>query len=208
MKGLSRRQKQVLEFVREKIEAERIPPTLREIADNFGFRSVKAAADHLRALRKKGFVDFQPFRARSVRILSPLDSFRSPTVDIPLYSTAPEKFPDEEVKPEGCITVDIDTLGVPKTAKLFALKARGDSMAGRNIFSGDYVILEYGRTPRNGEVVAALVNKESVLRAYVKERGSPAMLKAEASKPPKPHPAAEAVIQGVMVALIRRAKSR
>jgi len=68
-------------------------------------------------------------------------------------------------------------------------------------------VLEHGRTPRNGDVVAALIDNESTLKTFVQERGRQPYLKAENPKYPKLYPANELVIQGVMVGLIRRIKT-
>jgi len=87
------------------------------------------------------------------------------------------------------------------------LEVRGDSMIGRHILDGDLVVLEHGRTPRHGDVVAALIDNESTLKTFMQERGRPPHLRAENPKYPKLYPANELVIQGVMVGLIRRAKS-
>ena len=97
------------------------------------------------------------------------------------------------------------TLGIKPTPRTFALEVRGDSMVGKHIMDGDVVVLEHGMTPRTGDVVAALIDNESTLKTFVLERGK-AHLRAENPKYPKLVPAAELVIQGVMVALIRKRK--
>ena len=76
-------------------------------------------------------------------------------------------------------------------------------MIGKHIVRGDYVILEHGKTPRPGDVVAALIDNESTLKTYLLDRGKP-FLKAENPRYPRLIPAQELVIQGVMVALVRR----
>jgi repressor LexA len=103
------------------------------------------------------------------------------------------------------VSVDVDTLGVKPTSRTFALEVRGDSMIGRHIMHGDYAILEHGVEPRGGEVVAALIDNESTLKTFVKEKGK-AYLRAENPRYPDLIPAGELVIQGVMVALIRRCR--
>jgi len=79
------------------------------------------------------------------------------------------------------------------------------SMIGKSIMDGDLVVLEHGLTPRNGDVVAALIDNESTLKTFLISRSKP-FLRAENSKYPDLIPAEELVIQGVMVALIRRRK--
>ena len=101
--------------------------------------------------------------------------------------------------------MDVDTLGVKPSPRTFALEVTGDSMIGRHIMEGDYAILEHGMDPRPGDVVAALIDNESTLKTFVKQRGKPC-LKAENPKYPNLIPAQELVIQGVMVALIRKVR--
>ena len=85
------------------------------------------------------------------------------------------------------------------------MQVRGDSMIGKHIVEGDYVVCEHGLTPRTGDIVAALIDNESTLKTFVMERGKP-YLRAENPRYPKLIPTAELVIQGVMVGLIRKRK--
>jgi repressor LexA len=101
--------------------------------------------------------------------------------------------------------VDVNSVGYKPTKNAFALRVSGDSMIGRHIVDGDVVVVEHGQTPRHGDVVAALIDGESTLKTFVADKGKP-HLRAENPKYPKLFPAGELVIQGVMVALIRKRK--
>jgi len=205
MRGLTRAQQQILDFVRDAIGAGRSAPTLREIAAKFGFRSHRAAACHLDAIKRKGFLESDPRRARSLRPVQ--DSKRErqlEVVQIPLFGTIPAGFGAEtEQEAEGCVTVDIETIGFKPTLTTFALRVVGDSMLGRHICSGDIVILEHGPEPRHGQIVAALIDGKSTLKTYVLKNGK-AFLKAEHARYPDLIPSEELVIQGVFKALIRK----
>jgi len=204
MTDLTQRQQQVLEFLCQTQGKTGIAPTLREIAAHFGFASTRAAADHLAALKRKGVVEAEPGRARSLRVVSPLRSLRKPVADIPLFGSIPAGLAeDRRQEAKGCVSLDVETLGVKPTPRTFALEVRGDSMVGRHILDGDLVVLEHGMTPRNGDVVAALIDNESTLKTFLLNRGKPC-LRAENPKYPDLIPAQELVIQGVMVALIRK----
>jgi repressor LexA len=206
MRDLTSRQQQVLDFIVSSQQAQGVPPSLREIAGHFRFRSMTAAADHVRALRRKGFLEGQPRQARSLRSTSPLQRLRRPIADIPLYGTIPAGFAaDRRQEPAGCVSIDVESLGIKPTARTFALEVRGESMIGRHIMDGDLVVLEHGVTPRPGDVVAALIDNESTLKTFAIENGRP-FLKAENPLFPKLFPAGELVIQGVMIALIRKRK--
>lgn len=206
MRDLTSRQQQVLDFIVSSQQIQGVPPSLREIAGHFRFRSMTAAADHVRALRRKGFLAGQPRQARSLRSTSPLQRLRRPIADIPLYGTIPAGFAaDRRQEPAGCVSIDIESLGIKPTARTFALEVRGESMIGRHIMDGDLVVLEHGVTPRPGDVVAALIDNESTLKTFALENGRP-FLKAENPLFPKLFPAGELVIQGVMIALVRKRK--
>lgn len=205
MTELTKRQRQVLEFVQAAQRAGEAAPTLREIAARFGFRSSRAAADHLDALKRKGWLAAEPRKARSLRVISPLAKLRSRIVDIPLFGSIPAGPPQaREQDADGCVSVDIESIGYKPTRHMFALRVTGDSMMGRHIIHGDVVVLEHGPEPRPGQVVAALVDGESTLKTFVMKSGKP-FLRAENPKYPDLIPAQELMIQGVFRALIRRA---
>ncbi|MDB6022247.1 MAG: transcriptional repressor, LexA family [Pedosphaera sp.] len=206
MQELTRRQQQVLDFIQRTQQTEGIAPTFREIGRHFGFRSPRASSEHVAALRKKGFLAGEPGLARSLRAVSPLERFRKRVVDIPLFGSIPAGFAErKEQEAKGCVSVDIATLGIKPSSRTFALEVRGDSMIGKYIIDGDVVVVEHGQTPRDGDVVAALIDGDSTLKTFVANQGKP-HLRAENPKYPKLIPAAELVIQGVMVALIRKRK--
>jgi repressor LexA len=123
-----------------------------------------------------------------------------------LFGSIPAGFAqNREQETEGCISVDVDSIGFKPTRNTFALRVTGDSMIGKCILNGDIVVLEHGPEPRNGDVVAALVDGASTLKTFVRKNGKP-YLKAENSKYPDLIPAQELMIQGVFRALIRKAR--
>lgn len=203
MAAVTQRQQQILDFLREK-QVNGATPTLREIASHFGFRSMNAARTHVQALRRKGLLENERRRARSLRVVSPLQSYRHQVLDIPLYGSIPAGFAEaKEQEITGCLSVDVKTLAIRRDARLFALRVHGDSMDGAHILDGDYVVLEHGRSPRSGDIVAALIDGESTLKTFIVNRGKP-YLRAENPKYPEQVPANELLIQGVMVALVRK----
>jgi repressor LexA len=202
----TRAQQRVLDFIQAEVHAGRPIPTLREIAQRFGFRSHRAAACHLEALKRKGFIESEPGKARSLRVTSPLAKLRGRILDIPLFGSIPAGFARErEQEAEGCVSVDIESIGFKPARNAFALRVTGDSMIGRHILDGDIVVLEHGPEPRHGDIVAALIDGESTLKTFLQRSGKP-YLKAENPKYPDLIPAQELMIQGVFRALIRRAK--
>ena len=200
---LTERQREMLEFLRSYQRKNGVMPSTRDIQKHFGFSSQTAAMSHLRALEKKGVIQRLAGLARAV--VFPQDLDRAEIVDVPVYGHIPAGLAvDAEQQTEGCISVDINTLGIPRNAKTFALKVRGDSMTGAHILDGDFVILEI-REPRARDIVAALIDGETTLKRYLTKNGQP-FLKAENPDYPDLIPAQELVIQGVMITLIRHAR--
>jgi repressor LexA len=199
-------QQRVLDFIRGEVHAGRPVPTLREIAGRFGFRSHRAAACHLEALKRKGFLESESGKARSLRVTSPWAKFRGRVMDIPLFGSVPAGFAqNREQEAEGCVSVDVGSIGFKPTRNTFALRVTGDSMVGKHILDGDIVVLEHGPEPRAGQVVAALIDRKSTLKTFVLQNGKP-FLKAENPQYPDLIPSEELMIQGVFRALIRRAE--
>ena len=206
MTDLTKRQRQIVDFIDRQRRDHDIAPSFKEIADQFGFRSLTTVADHVRLIRQKGVLASEPKRARSLRLVSPLQELRKQVADIPIYGSIPAGFADDrKQEAKGCVSIDVETLGIKPTPRTFALEVRGDSMIGKCIMDRDLVVLEHGMTPRNGDVVAALIDNESTLKTFLLNRGKP-FLRAENPKYPDLIPAQELVIQGVMVALIRKRK--
>ena len=199
---LTTRQKEIVEYLRMSQRETGIMPSTREIQHYFRFASQTAAMSHLRALERKGVIQRLPGKARAV--IFPEDLDRGEIADIPIYgSIAAGMSQDVDQQRQGCISVDITALGIPRHAKTFALKVRGDSMVGAHICDGDTVILEF-RAPRSGDIVAALIDGETTLKRYVVTNNQP-FLRAENPDYPDLVPARELVIQGVLVALLRHA---
>lgn len=206
MTTLNERQRQILDFIAKRLREGINAPTLREIAAHCGYKSSRAAAFHVNTLRDKGWLSSEPGLARSLRVTSPLQKLRHHLADIPIYGSIPAGFAGErEQEADGCTTVDIASIGFKPTRNTFALRVSGDSMIGKYILNGDIVVLEHGAEPRTGDVVAALIDRESTLKTFVKKNGK-TFLKAENPKYPDLIPADELMIQGVFRALIRKAK--
>lgn len=198
--GLTKRQKELLDFLKLSQSKNGLMPSTREIQAHFGFASQTAAMSHLRALERKGVIVRLPGKARAV--VFPEDLEREEVVDIPIYGSIAAGMAEAvEEQKEGCLSIDIASLGIPRNARTFALKVRGESMIDAHICDGDTVILEF-REPRPLDVVAALIDGETTLKRFVMEKGRP-YLRAENEAFPDLIPARELVIQGVMVGLLR-----
>lgn len=201
---LTKKQQQIVSFILHCQQVGGTWPSFQDIADHFGFRSPNAVMGHVKRLRAKGVLASEPGRARSLRVLSTFHALRKRVVDIPVFGSIPAGFAqDRQQEAKGCVSIDIETLGIKPSPLAFALEVKGDSMIGKHIFEGDMVIVEPRTQPKNGDVVAALIDGESTLKTLMARNGKP-YLRAENPKYPNLVPAGELVIQGVAVTVIRR----
>ena len=202
--NLTNKQAAVLEFIREVRRGGEPAPTYREIASHFGFKSTKAAADHVYALEKKGYIRRHSGRSRGIELLPPDMASVNASVSVPIMGNIPAGLPTERTEQyQGTLSIDPAILGKSAGHHLFALKVNGDSMEGRGIYEGDWVIADADTKPHEGDMVAALIDGQNTLKTIAKRKGQ-FFLKAENVKYPDLIPIEEMVIQGVVRAVIRR----
>jgi repressor LexA len=197
---LTHRQRNVLDFIQQEQRQKGITPSTREIQSHFGFASQTSVMQYIAALERKGFINRQARKART--LITPIQKVR--IADIPIYGQIPAgmaSLTDEHI--EGHVSLDAASLNASKNNRTFALRVRGDSMIDAHILDGDVVILEDRKDVQNGDIVAALIDGETTLKRYVIEHGR-AYLKAENAAYPNLVPARELRIQGVMISLIRK----
>jgi len=202
--NLTTRQGEILSFIRECAEEGVGIPSVREIMIRFGFSSPATVASHLDLMEKKGVISRDSGRSRNIvlRDFRP----RPRLLEVPVYGMIPAGIPEgQEQTSDRCISVDPESIRLPRNAKTFALEVRGDSMIGAGILNRDVVILEMAE-PRNRDIVAALIDGDVTLKRYLVEGGTP-FLRAENPDYPDLIPARELVIQGVFRALIRTSLS-
>jgi repressor LexA len=183
---------------------ESVMPSLREIQGDFEFASFHLTHEHHQGLKKNEAIQRSRREARSSTTTGMV---QVNLVHIPLLGTIPAGYPsDQEQQSDRCVSIDEDTLQLPKNARTFALEVRGDSMIDAHIVAGDVVIMEL-RDPTHRDIVAALIDGEMTLKRFLVHKGKP-FLRAENSKYPDLVPAHELVIQGVFRALLRVDKRR
>ena len=200
---MTEKQSEILGFLLECRDERGSAPSTREIMARFGFSSPATVTSHLDLMEKKGALRRVAGRSRNII----LPDHRPRLLEIPLYGTIPAGLPENpDQRTERCITVDPDTIELPKNARTFALEVRGDSMVDAGIFDRDIVIMELAE-PRTRDIVAALIDGDVTLKRYLVHRGKP-FLRAENPKYPDLIPAQELVIQGVFRALIRINRAR
>lgn len=204
MNKLTARQTEILKFLRECQRVAGSVPTYREIADHFGFKSPKAATDHVFALEKKGYIRRHGGRSRGIELIL---SERAPddgTIHIPVLGHIPAGCPQTQT--EHChdsLVLDKAMLGRSAEHRLFSLQVNGDSMRGRGIHAGDWVVADADAAPREGDVVVALIDTENTLKTLALKKGG-YFLKAENPDFPDLMPLGEMRIQGVVRVVLRR----
>jgi repressor LexA len=204
IENLTPRQAEILEFLHEFQRKEKIAPTYREIVGHFGFKSTKAAADHVYALEKKGYLRRHNGRSRGIELLSDARLPDTNAVAVPIMGDIPAGHPEKrDEHRNGTLAVDPAMLVGAAHHRLFALKVKGDSMENRGICEGDWVVADAEVTPREKDVVVALIDGENTLKTLAKQKGH-FFLKAESSNHQDWIPINELVIQGVAKAILRR----
>src|SRR5437588_6686265 len=197
---LTRRQKNVLDFIQSEQRGKGVTPSTREIQKHFRFASQTSVMQYIAALERKGFLSRHARKARA--LITPVQKVR--ITDVPIYGQIPAGMSTlSEQIIEGHVSLDARSANVSNNARIFALRVRGDSMIGAHIVDRDLVILEDRRDVQNGDIVAGLIDGETTLKRYVVEHGRP-YLKAENPLYPNLVPVRELRIQGVMVSLVRR----
>lgn len=201
---LTKRQKQVLDFVTQYIEAHGYAPSYREIAEAFKLGSVATVAEHVESLVAKGLLQKNDNSARSLQLVKESDFEPEAAVGLPIMGLIAAGQPIETM------TGHQETLEVPPfmvgRRHSYVLQVKGQSMIEDGILDGDYVVIQEKEVPSNGEVVVALVNgSEATLKRYYKEKGHIRLQPANSSMEPiivKPGTPIE--IQGVVIGVIRK----
>lgn len=173
-KPLTPRQREVFEFIRERIGESNRPPTLREIGQRFEISSTNGVRSILAALVKKGYIERSPKLSRGIdlpredwhrRELSDDLPLASAGVEIPILGKVAAGTPITAVENlEGTVVVDKEFL--MRQERVFALRVQGDSMKDAGIFNGDLVFARQQNTAEKGQIVVALLGEETTVKYF------------------------------------------
>jgi len=194
---LTERQREIYEFIREKIEKRGYGPTVREIGDAFEIKSPNGVMCHLKALEKKGLIKREEHAARAIQLVA----HRPPAVGLPFLGTVAAGAPLPAIEQSERIAFD-ELFGGPNR---FALQVRGNSMIENHIEDGDIVVIKKQETAENGARVVAMIDNEVTLKKFYKEKdhirlepanGTMAPIIVDASR--------DAKVIGVLVGVLRK----
>jgi repressor LexA len=197
---LTKRQKEILDFVSEFIEDNGYSPSMEEIAEHFHFASLNAVFKHLEALESRGHLHRDANRARSIQLShEPAPAVRS----LPLFGYIAAGRPIEAVSnPE---TLDIPESFLPRQGSYYILRVQGESMIDEHIQDGDFIVVESRQQASPGDIVVALIDQENVtLKKYYPEGGQVRLQPANSALAPMILDGSRVNIQGVVVSVMRK----
>jgi len=198
--ALTRRQREIYDFICEFVDAHGYSPSLEEIGEHFSLASVATVHKHVQHLVAKGFLRKAWNRSRS---LEPVPEGDDRLAEVPVLGSVAAGAPIEAIELGGeSIRVPAEMLGRP--GETYALRVRGNSMIEDQICDGDLVIIERRDEARNGETVVALVGgDEATLKRFYRRGAQVRLVPANASMQPIEVPAADVQIRGVVRGLLR-----
>ncbi|HEU5359500.1 MAG TPA: transcriptional repressor LexA [Gemmatimonadales bacterium] len=199
---LTKRQSEILEFVRGYIAEQGYAPSFEEIAGRFEFQSLATVHEHLSNLERKGYIRRAHNESRAIEVLPPRG--QAIATEIPLLGTVAAGLPIESLAHDETVAVPDDLL--PRRGPNYALRVRGQSMIDEHICDGDVVVVHGREAAENGEMVIALVNgAEATVKKYYREPGGWVRLQpANATMSPMRFQERDVVIQGVVVGVLRK----
>jgi len=198
---LTRRQKEMWDYLEDYIAAHGYAPTLEEIGAHFGLSSLATVHKHLSNLESKGLITRKWNLSRAIEITPPQKTTQA--VELPLLGRVAAGAPIEAIETQDTLTIPENFVRRPHNA--FALRVQGESMVGEGILNGDYVVVEKRPAADNGETVVAVMNGEATVKKFYRERGGKVRL-----QPANPHLQPIVVrekdveIRGVVVAVLRK----
>ncbi len=210
-KDLSERQQRILEFIREFINQNRFPPTIREIGAKAGISSTSVVKYNLDALERKGFIERDREISRGLRLVEDLAGRIAEVIQVPILGRiaagVPIPVPDAEFSPFGYDTTIELTRDIVKDANnTYALEVQGDSMIDALINDGDIVLMRHQERVENGELAAVWVRsqEETTLKRFFLEGEQVRLQPANPTMKPMFYPAHEVEVMGKVLCVIRQ----
>ncbi len=197
---VTKRQKEILDFITGFIQQRGYAPSLQEIGSRFGLSSLATVHKHLSRLEEKGLIRRSYNRGRSIELV-PVN-MTVEAVELPLLGLVAAGKPIEAVPEKETIAVPANMVGRRST---YVLQVKGDSMLDEQIRDGDYVVVEERTTAENGETVIALLKGEEVtLKKFYRENGYIRLQPANPAMKPIRVKEEDLRIQGIVIGVLRK----
>jgi len=204
--ALTKKQRQILDYVDSFVDTNGYSPSYEEIAEHFGYNSLATVHEHLTNLEQKGFLRKNYNKSRSLEVVR--GDLHAPALELPLLGQVAAGQPIEVVEDgQETVTVPHDMV---RRGDNYVLRVRGNSMIEEQIRDGDYIIVNARHTADNGEMVVALVQDGTVggsatVKKFYRESGNRVRLQpANELMQPMFFPAELVQIQGIVVGVIRK----
>lgn len=200
--ALTKRQREILDYVESFLDAKGYSPSFEEIAAYFGYRSLATVHEHLSNLESKGYIRKNYNESRSIELVRA--DMRLAAVELSLLGTVAAGEPIEAIEEQEHISVPEDLVAGSPGAH-YVLRVRGDSMIDEQIRDGDFVIIEERKDANDGETVVALIEETEVtLKRFFRDGPRIRLEPANPSMQPIVVPADRVRLQGVAVGVIRK----
>jgi repressor LexA len=196
---VTRRQKELLDYLRGYIQANGYAPTLEEIGRHFALASLATVHKHLRNLERKGRIRRLANHSRALELVTEPENAKA--AKVALLGRVAAGIPIEPVESSETVTIPEDLLGRGET---FALRVQGDSMVNEGILDGDLVVVERRPQADNGATVVALVRGEATVKKFYRDRRKVRLVPANEKLAPLVVPAEDVEVRGVVIAVLRR----
>lgn len=198
---LTRRQKEILDYVGKHLERRGYAPTIEEIGEHFGLSSLATVHKHLTNLQDKGFIKRAANRSRALELVPSGMAVRA--IELPLLGRVAAGSPIEAITGTETVFVPEDMVGRHDT---YVLQVKGDSMIDEQIRDGDYVIVEDRTSVRDGEMVIALVGGDSATLKKLYREGEGRVRLQPANRRMKPIfvDQDDLRVQGVVIGVLRK----
>lgn len=197
---LTKRQKEILDYITQYVEKKGYAPTFDEIKDKFNLSAISTVHEHITALVDKGYLERDGGVVRGLSIPKRV----KPWIEVPLVGTIMAGKPIEAIEIPNEIIKIVRNKRFTR-GELYALKVKGNSMIGDGIFDNDFVIVKKQNTAENGDTIVAIVDEnEATLKRFYKEKGR---IRLQPANPTlSPIYRKEVEIRGVVVKIIRNLK--
>ena len=199
--SLTKKQKQVYDYIVYYIDENDFSPTQMEIKEHFGFKSLGSVQDYIKYLKNSGYLSND---TNSVRGLTPLDpnalERSNDVVDIPIHGKVAAGNPIEAIEGTETITVPSSMIGF---GNHYALTISGESMIEDGILDGDLIVVKEQATARNGETVVAVIDNEATVKKFYQKSNQIELHPANSSMKPIIVTQGDFQIKGILVGLIR-----